>query len=119
MREMMELNKKMMVNVALLLFLMGFSAIVEACRQLDPSYDIAQLNNIGDASYSPGSSTKECCNTCSCIVFWPNPIPICSCKDVAESCPASCKSCYCTKSDPPQCRCMNFIVNKCYIPTCN
>ena len=114
---MMELKKKMVVNVAVLLFLMGFSTSVEAGR-LNPSFIISQLfNNGDDARYFPTSSTNECCNTCKCVLYHPN-IRMCQCKDVAESCPASCKSCVCTDSIPPQCHCEDAASHRCYVPQC-
>ena len=113
---MMELNTKMVMKVAFLLFLMGFSATVEAGRQLDPSFIITQVLNRGDASYLRSSSDKECCETCACTLPWPH--RTCWCGDVAESCPAACKSCVCTDSIPPECHCQDSAADNCYVPQC-
>ncbi|KAL1294509.1 hypothetical protein HN51_055292 [Arachis hypogaea] len=92
----------MVAKVALLLFLVGLSATVEAVR-LDPSLMLSQvINNIGEASSS--SDDNVCCNGCLCDRRAP-PFFECVCVDTFDHCPASCNSCVCTRSNPPQCRC--------------
>ena len=116
---MMELNNKMLEKVAVLLFLMGFSATVEAGHQLDPSFITTQLFNNDDASYySSRSSTIECCENCPCGSGGLFPGTLCGCLDIAESCHASCKHCDCTFPDPPGCRCLDAATNTCPIPEC-
>ncbi|AES80150.1 Bowman birk trypsin inhibitor [Medicago truncatula] len=86
----MELNKKTMMKLALLVFLLSFtSTMVDA-------------------------TTTACCDSCPCTKSIP---PQCHCTDIGETCHSACKSCLCTKSIPPQCHCAD-ITDFCY-PKCN
>ncbi|TKY65466.1 Seed trypsin/chymotrypsin inhibitor TI5-72 [Spatholobus suberectus] len=102
---------KVLVKVGLLLFLMGFSATVDA--RFDPSSFITQVLPNGDANYYVKSTTTACCDNCVCTRSMP---PKCKCEDVGETCHSACKLCICALSYPPQCRCMdntNFCYDKC------
>ncbi|KAJ1408604.1 Proteinase inhibitor I12, Bowman-Birk [Sesbania bispinosa] len=109
----MELNKKGMVKVALLLFLLGFTATVDA--RFDPSSVIAQVlpkGGAGDGSYYVKSTTTACCDNCVCTKSNP---PQCQCVDVKETCHSACKQCICYLKWPPACICTD-ITNFCYEP---
>lgn len=110
----MELNNRGMVKVALLLFLLGCTATVDA--RFDPSSVIAQmLPNIGggDApNYYVKSTTTACCDKCICTKSIP---PQCHCADIGETCHSACKACLCALSYPPQCQCFDT-TNFCYPP---
>ncbi|XP_061371548.1 Bowman-Birk type proteinase inhibitor-like [Gastrolobium bilobum] len=109
----MELNNKVLVKVALFVFLLGVTATVDA--HFDPASFINEvLPNNGDGSYYVKSTTKACCDNCSCTKSIP---PICRCTDIGETCHSACKFCICTRSFPPQCRCTDT-TNFCYDP-CN
>ncbi|MED6135788.1 hypothetical protein PIB30_117938 [Stylosanthes scabra] len=112
----MELkNQKMVVKVALLLFLVGLSASVEAVR-LDPSLLISQvINNIGERSAVRADS--DCCNACICDRRAP-PYFECTCGDTFDHCPAACNQCLCTRSFPPQCRCIDKTQGRCPLTPC-
>nr|BAF50740.1 trypsin inhibitor [Apios americana] len=96
----MEMKKKVVMKVALLLFFLGFTATVDA--RFDPSSFISQLLPNGDASYYVKTTTKACCDLCLCTKSIP---PQCRCADIGETCHSACKACLCTRSFPPQCRC--------------
>nr|CAH04446.1 putative trypsin inhibitor [Lens orientalis] len=104
---MVLMNKKTMMKLALMLFLLGFTATVVDAR-FDSTFFITQLFSNGDAS------NKACCNSCPCTRSIP---PKCSCSDIGETCHSACKSCLCTRSIPPQCRCTD-VTNFCY-KNCN
>nr|AFK40073.1 unknown [Lotus japonicus] len=111
----MEFNKNGSVNVALLLFLLAFTAAVVAdARSFDPNSFIAQVLPKGtdDTSYYVKSTATACCNSCPCTRSIP---PQCRCTDIGETCHSACKACICTRSIPPQCRCLD-ITNFCYDP---
>ncbi|WJX77587.1 hypothetical protein P8452_60880 [Trifolium repens] len=99
----MELNKKAMMKLALLVFLLGFSAATVDAR-LDQTSFITQIK----------STTTACCDGCGCTKSIP---PQCHCSDIGETCHSACKSCFCTKSIPPQCHCADT-TDFCY-PKCN
>ncbi|XP_027351367.1 Bowman-Birk type proteinase inhibitor-like [Abrus precatorius] len=109
----MELKKKVMVvNVALMLFLMGLlSASVDA-HGFDPSSFIPEIFPNDDANYYVKSTTKACCDKCFCTKSIP---PLCRCADVGKTCHLACKHCFCTRSEPPKCHCAD-ITNFCYEP---
>lgn len=110
----MELSMKVLVKVASLLFLLGFTATVVDAR-FDPSSFITQfLPNAEANNYYVKSTTKACCNSCPCTKSIP---PQCRCSDIGETCHSACKTCICTRSIPPQCHCSD-ITNFCYEP-CN
>ncbi|CAK8542351.1 unnamed protein product [Lathyrus sativus] len=106
----MELIKKAtMMKVAFMLFLVGFTATVDA--HFDRTSFITQvLSKSNDVK----STTTACCDSCPCTKSIP---PQCRCTDIGETCHSACKSCYCTKSIPPQCHCAD-ITDFCYEP-CN
>ncbi|RZB53523.1 Seed trypsin/chymotrypsin inhibitor TI5-72 [Glycine soja] len=108
----MELSMKVLVKVASLLFLLGFTATVVDAR-FDPSSFITQfLPNAEANNYYVKSTTKACCNSCPCTKSIP---PQCRCSDIGETCHSACKTCICTRSIPPQCHCSD-ITNFCYEP---
>ncbi|KAL1340101.1 hypothetical protein HN51_028420 [Arachis hypogaea] len=108
-------NQKMVVKVALLLFLVGLSATVEAVR-LDPSLIISQvINNIGEPSAV--SAASDCCSACICDRRAP-PYFECTCGDTFDHCPAACNKCVCTRSIPPQCRCTDRTQGRCPLTPC-
>ncbi|MQL81525.1 hypothetical protein Taro_013988 [Colocasia esculenta] len=55
-------------------------------------------------------SAKNCCVACPCTRSIP---PQCRCLDVDTTCYTGCKRCVCTRSIPPQCRCTDV---KSYCP---
>ncbi|KAJ1408609.1 Proteinase inhibitor I12, Bowman-Birk [Sesbania bispinosa] len=113
----MEFNKKTLVKVALLLFLMDFTTATVDAARFDPRSFINQVlsNGGGDdgSSYSVKSTTTACCDNCYCTFSIP---PQCHCADVGETCHSACKVCACTRSIPPKCRCLDtttFCYDKC------
>nr|ADV40039.1 BBI inhibitor [Lathyrus sativus] len=94
----MELmNKKAMMKLALMVFLLGFTANVVNAR-FDSASFITQV-------FSNGDDVKSaCCDTCLCTKSNP---PICRCVDIRETRHSACNSCVCTASIPPQCRCFD------------
>ncbi|XP_028756514.1 Bowman-Birk type proteinase inhibitor-like isoform X1 [Neltuma alba] len=109
----MGLNKKMMMKVGLVLFLMAFTATVEA--RFDANTFLAQMfKENGEPNYYMKSTTTACCDKCICTRSIP---PQCHCNDIGESCHSACKTCLCTRSYPPQCRCVDT-TNFCYPPCC-
>nr|CAA56253.1 serine proteinase inhibitor [Medicago sativa] len=112
--ELMMNKKAMMMKLALLVFLLGFTSTVVDAR-FDQASFISQLLFNGEAAnYDVKSTTTACCNFCPCTRSIP---PQCRCTDIGETCHSACKSCLCTRSIPPQCRCTD-ITNFCY-PKCN
>ncbi|CAK8542361.1 unnamed protein product [Lathyrus sativus] len=103
------MNKKAMMKLALMLFLLGFTATVVDAR-FDSTSFITQVLFNGDAGYTIKSTTTACCDFCLCTRSFP---PQCRCTDIGETCHSACKRCYCTKSIPPQCHCAD-ITNFCY-----
>ncbi|KAJ7970098.1 Trypsin inhibitor [Quillaja saponaria] len=61
--------------------------------------------------YKSGNG-KACCDLCACTRSIP---PQCRCLDTKDSCHSACKSCRCTRSYPPTCQCMD-IDDFCYKP---
>ncbi|XP_054786071.1 Bowman-Birk type wound-induced trypsin inhibitor-like [Prosopis cineraria] len=106
------LNKKAMMMVGLVLFLMACTTRVEA--RFDADIFLAQvMNERGEPNYFLKSTTTACCNNCVCTTSIP---PQCHCKDVGETCHSTCKACLCTSSYPPKCWCVdttNFCYDKC------
>ncbi|AES80161.1 putative proteinase inhibitor I12, Bowman-Birk [Medicago truncatula] len=102
----MELNKALL-NVASLLFLLNFTATVDA--RFDPiSLNTQVLSNVK-------LITTSCCDNCHCTTTIP---PLCRCADIVKNkCNSACKLCVCKSTIPPQCRCMDH-TNFCYEP-CN
>ncbi|KAG5095671.1 hypothetical protein JHK84_051259 [Glycine max] len=85
----MELSMKVLVKVASLLFLLGFTATVVDAR-FDPSSFITQfLPNAEANNYYVKSTTKACCNSCPCTKSIP---PQCRCSDIGETCHSACKT---------------------------
>lgn len=106
------MNKKAMVmKLALLVFLLGFTSTVVDAR-FDGSSFITQLLSNGEATYEVKSTTTACCNSCPCTKSIP---PQCHCADIGEKCHSACKRCLCTRSFPPQCRCTDT-TDFCYEP---
>ncbi|XP_061371572.1 Bowman-Birk type proteinase inhibitor-like [Gastrolobium bilobum] len=108
----MELKNKVLVKVALFVFLLGVTATVDA--RFDPASFINEVLPNGDGSYYVKSTTKACCNKCICTKSFP---PICHCADVGETCHSACKGCICNWSIPPQCSCVDrtdFCYDPCY-----
>nr|ADV40043.1 BBI inhibitor [Lathyrus sativus] len=94
----MELmNKKAMMKLALMVFLLGFTANVVNTR-FDSASFITQVFSNGDDAKS------ACCDTCLCTKSNP---PTCRCVDVGETCHSACNSCICALSYPPQCQCFD------------
>ncbi|XP_058741927.1 Bowman-Birk type wound-induced trypsin inhibitor-like [Vicia villosa] len=110
---MVLMNKKAMMKLAFMLFLLGFTATVADAR-FDSTSFITQLLFNDGAGYSIKSTTTACCNSCPCTRSIP---PQCRCTDVGETCHSACKSCLCTRSLPPKCRCTDT-TNFCY-KNCN
>ncbi|KAJ1408614.1 Proteinase inhibitor I12, Bowman-Birk [Sesbania bispinosa] len=106
----MELSMK----VTMLLFLLGFTATVDAARFESTSFINKMLLPNRDDSYFVKSTTTACCDNCYCTRSIP---PQCHCADVGETCHSACKACLCTRSFPPQCRCADT-TSFCYDP-CN
>ncbi|CAL5192669.1 unnamed protein product [Lathyrus oleraceus] len=100
---MVLMNKKAMMKLALMLFLLGFTATVVDARFGSTSF-ITQLLSNGDAS------NKACCDSCLCTRSIP---PQCQCNDIGETCHSACKACLCTRSLPPKCSCTD-ITDFCY-----
>ncbi|KAI5428708.1 hypothetical protein KIW84_033631 [Lathyrus oleraceus] len=109
----MELiNTKKMMKLALMVFLLGFTATVVDAR-FDSTSFITQLLSNGDAGYSIKSTTTACCDSCICTKSIP---PQCHCTDVGKTCHSGCNLCLCTRSFPPQCHCTDtndFCYQKC------
>ena len=86
----MEMNKKVVLKVAVLLFLLGLTATVDA--RSNPG-TFAKLITKGDASnYFVKSTTTACCDDCVCTKSNP---PICRCADRGDTCHSACNFCIC------------------------
>lgn len=112
-REMMELKKVALVKVALLLFLLGFSATTADATRFDPRSFITQV--LPNNYYVKIKSTATaCCDLCLCTKSNP---PQCQCVDGSETgCHSCCKNCICNKKFPRTCFCgdiTNFCYDKC------
>ena len=113
----MELmNKKAtMIRLALLVFLLGFTATVNA--RFDPTSFIAQVVSNGDATnYNVKFTAITCCNKCICTKTIPS---VCRCVDVVETCRSGCYRCICPGSSPPQCYCDDIIHSRICHKKCN
>ncbi|TKY65462.1 Seed trypsin/chymotrypsin inhibitor TI5-72 [Spatholobus suberectus] len=102
---------KVLVKVGLLLFLMGFTATVDA--RFDPSSLVTKLLPKGDFHHYVKSTTTACCNDCLCTESDP---PQCQCVDLGETCHSACKNCVCMLKYPPVCICVDntaFCYDKC------
>ncbi|XP_054788086.1 Bowman-Birk type proteinase inhibitor-like [Prosopis cineraria] len=108
----MSLNQKMIVKVAVVLFLMAFTATTEA--RLNPSTLLASALMNGEQNFITKSTTTACCDNCVCTKSEP---PQCQCRDIGETCHSACNFCLCALSYPPQCRCLDT-TNFCY-PSCS
>jgi len=89
------------MKLSLLLFLLGFIAIVVDAR-LDLTTIITQEQN-----------NEGCCNDCECSS---STFPPCRCNDaIGRNCRPGCDSCVCESGLPPTCRCEDYIYscNKC------
>nr|ALA09300.2 Bowman-Birk trypsin and chymotrypsin inhibitor precursor [Rhynchosia sublobata] len=65
------------------------------------------------SSDEPSESSKPCCDQCRCTKSQP---PQCRCVDVRlDSCHSACKSCICTLSIPAICNCVDT-TDFCYEP---
>ncbi|XP_054785961.1 Bowman-Birk type wound-induced trypsin inhibitor-like [Prosopis cineraria] len=102
----------MMMKVGLVLFLMAFTATVEAWFDPDTFLQARMMNENGEANYMIKSTTTACCNNCACTKSDP---PQCQCYDFGETCHSACKACICYESLPPKCRCLDT-TNFCYDP---
>ncbi|KAI5428698.1 hypothetical protein KIW84_033626 [Lathyrus oleraceus] len=86
------MNKKAMMKLALMVFLLGFTATVVDAR-FDSTSFITQLLSNGDAGYSIKSTTTACCDNCPCR----STIPLqCRCNDMKKKCHSACTTCLCT-----------------------
>ncbi|TKY65465.1 Bowman-Birk type proteinase inhibitor [Spatholobus suberectus] len=104
---------KVLVKLGLLLFLMGFTATVDA--RFDSRSFITQLLPKGDFDHwVKSTTTPPCCDNCYCTR---NTQPtMCFCADVVTKCNPACKLCVCGRSNPPQCHCNDvhlFCYDKC------
>ncbi|XP_054787814.1 Bowman-Birk type proteinase inhibitor-like [Prosopis cineraria] len=108
----MGLSEKTMMKAGLVLFLIAFTATVEA--RFDPDTFLAQLmKENGEPNYMIKSTTTACCDNCACTKSIP---PQCQCYDWGETCHSACKSCICLAIYPPRCRCFDtttFCYDKC------
>ncbi|AES80153.2 Bowman birk trypsin inhibitor [Medicago truncatula] len=115
--ELMNKNKKAMVmKLALLVFLLGFTSTVVDAR-FDSTSFITQVISNGDSTtnnYDAKSTATACCNTCLCSVT--PELTQCRCADVGKTCHSACKNCECGWSSP-LCTCYD-ITDFCYKP-CN
>lgn len=107
---MVLMNKKAMMKLALMLFLLGFTATVVDAR-FDSTFFITQLLSNGDAGYSIKSTTTACCDNCPCR----RTIPLqCRCNDMKKKCHSACTTCLCTGYFPRRyCHCTD-ITDFCY-----
>jgi len=108
----MELKTEVLLKVASLILLLGFSATTTVDARFDPSSLITRLLSKDDVNLYAKSTEKACCDSCPCTKSLP---PQCRCNDVGKTCHSACKSCVCTRSIPPQCRCED-ITDFCYKP---
>ncbi|KAK7394783.1 hypothetical protein VNO78_15322 [Psophocarpus tetragonolobus] len=108
-RERMEL-----VKVGLMVFLMGFAVAATSVNgRFDPSSLISEVlpRPIGEGNYYyVKSTTTACCDTCLCTKSDP---PQCQCVDVGTTCHSACKMCLCNRKFPPDCWC-NDVNSFCY-----
>ncbi|CAK8542364.1 unnamed protein product [Lathyrus sativus] len=94
----MELtNKKAMMKLALMVFLLSFTTNVVTARFNSTSFITQVLSNGND-------DKSACCDVCLCIKSNP---PSCRCFDVRETCPSACNQCLCTTSLRPLCQCFD------------
>ncbi|QCE12304.1 Proteinase inhibitor I12 [Vigna unguiculata] len=107
----MELKTKVLLKVASLIFLLGFTATTVDAG-FNPSSLITQLLSKEDVDWYTKPTEKACCDKCICTRSIP---PQCHCNDVGETCHSECKRCICTRSIPPSCRCAD-ITDSCYKP---
>ncbi|XP_028773437.1 Bowman-Birk type proteinase inhibitor-like [Neltuma alba] len=100
------------MKLALVLFLMAFTATAVSGRR-DPNTVLAQaMMNGGEANYMVKSTTGACCNNCTCTKSDP---PQCRCNDVGTTCHSACKNCICLLIWPPSCSCYD-VTTFCYDP---
>ncbi|KAJ1408611.1 Proteinase inhibitor I12, Bowman-Birk [Sesbania bispinosa] len=97
----MELNKKGILVKAALLLFL-LGFTTTVDARFNPRSVINQLLLDGDANYYVKSTSTACCDKCFCTRSNP---PICRCADVGETCHSCCKLCICTRSLPPKCQC--------------
>ncbi|XP_058741932.1 Bowman-Birk type proteinase inhibitor-like [Vicia villosa] len=98
------MNKKAMMKLALMLFLLGYTANVVNARSDSTSF-LTQVLFKGD------DVKPACCNKCLCK----KKTPTCICLDYRETCHPACEECLCAVSHPPMCRCYDE-TNFCYEP---
>ena len=111
--ELIMNKKEMMMKLALLVFLLGFTSTVVDAR-FDRASFITQLLFNGEGTYDVKSTTTACCNTCYCSVT--PELTQCRCADVGKTCHSACKNCECGWSSP-LCTCYDM-TDFCYKP-CN
>ena len=107
---------KVLVKVALVLFLVGFAA-----NTVDARFDSLSLitekvpNGNGGGNYPVKSTAAACCDFCTCTKSIP---PQCQCEDVRrDGCHGGCQNCINILTYPPQYICAD-ITDFCY-PLCD
>ncbi|KAI4351935.1 hypothetical protein L6164_006234 [Bauhinia variegata] len=118
------MNAMVVLRVALVLFLVGAIAKIDARLDAE-AIDDARMDLISSVTrpfnaftiFNTKASSKEaCCDLCLCTRSIP---PQCRCADITENqCHAGCKKCVCTYSLPGQCRCLD-ITSSCPSPCSN
>ncbi|QCE12299.1 Proteinase inhibitor I12 [Vigna unguiculata] len=82
--------------------------------RFDPTSFITQVLPKSGENYVKSTSTA-CCDLCVCTRSIP---PQCRCLDIVEnSCHSACDYCICATSEPPMCRCMDQ--NSFCYPSCS
>ncbi|XP_010257597.1 PREDICTED: seed trypsin/chymotrypsin inhibitor IVB-like isoform X2 [Nelumbo nucifera] len=89
------------------------AAVVAICAGgADGRVDMSSFLGSVGIQVGDKTSSEACCDTCYCTKSNP---PICRCADIKEYCHSACKQCICALSYPPQCRCVDTN-NFCYDP---
>ncbi|KAI4351934.1 hypothetical protein L6164_006233 [Bauhinia variegata] len=119
------MNPMVVLRVALMLFLVGAiakiearldpEAIAEAGMDLDLMISATRPFNAYTIFDSKPSNKEACCDACPCTKSYP---PQCRCLDVTKNrCHGACQKCMCTRSLPGKCRCLD-ITDSC-LPQCS
>ena len=96
------MNKKAMIKLAMMLFLLSFIATIDA--RFDSTSFISQVISSNDVN----STTNRCCK--DVLWFYVEGIPVmCQCLDIVETCESTCK--YCTCKQPKRCTCDDYQQN--------
>ena len=89
----MEMNKNVVLKVAVLLFLLGLTTTVDA--RFNRGSFTQLITKRGDANnHFVKSTTTACCDNCACTESDP---PICTCMDSGDSCHSACELCICLR----------------------